>query len=75
MPNYGIHAYAKEEEKVIMNMWPEHCGAGGSQELMSSLQNFLENSVLDTVKSLCFLATVALVKQKLECFALYDVSD
>lgn len=54
MLNYGIHAYAKEEEKVIMNMWPEHCGAGGSQELMSSLQNFLENSVLNTVKSLCF---------------------
>ncbi|CAG4984868.1 unnamed protein product [Parnassius apollo] len=52
MLNFGIHAYTKEGEKVLMNMWPEHCGARGSQEIMSSLHSFLEDSVPDTVKSL-----------------------
>ncbi|CAK1586739.1 unnamed protein product [Parnassius mnemosyne] len=56
MLNFGIHAYTKEGEKVLMNMWPEHCGARGSQEIMSSLHYFLEDSVPDTVKSLCFFS-------------------
>ncbi|CAG4939248.1 unnamed protein product [Parnassius apollo] len=56
MLNFGIHACTKEGEKVLMNKWPEHCGARGSKEIMSSLHYFLEDSVPDTVKSLCFFS-------------------
>ena len=38
-----------------MNMWAEGCGARGSQEIMSSLHYFLEDSVPDT-SNLCFLS-------------------
>ncbi|CAG5057377.1 unnamed protein product [Parnassius apollo] len=34
----------------------EHCGARGSQEIMSSLHYFLEDIVPDTVNTLCFFS-------------------
>jgi hypothetical protein len=56
MLNFGIHAYLKEDEKVIMNMWPEHSLTRGFQEIMSSLYYFSDDSVPDTTKTLCFFS-------------------
>ncbi|KAF9420130.1 hypothetical protein HW555_003543 [Spodoptera exigua] len=40
MLNFGIHAYTKEGEKVLMNMWPEHCGARGRKKLCRHFTTF-----------------------------------